>query len=196
MKTANISKTLILGMAVSLCGTVAFAQTDSTGSSQTHPMNMATHADATTSSTDDHFVTKAAQGGMAEVELGKLAEQKASNPEVKKFAERMVNDHTKANEKLKEVAEKKGISLPQSLDAKDQATKQELSSLSGEQFDKAYMKDMVKDHTKDVSEFRQESTSAKDPAIKNFASETLPTLESHLNEAKKIEPQVMKSQNQ
>jgi putative membrane protein len=142
-------------------------------------------------SADDNFVKKAAQGGMAEVELGKLAEQRAVNPEVKKFAERMVTDHTKANDQLKEVASSKNITLPESLDASDAATKDKLSSLSGDAFDKAYMSDMVKDHTKDVAEFRHESATASDPAVKNFAAETLPTLESHLKEARSIEPQVM-----
>jgi putative membrane protein len=144
------------------------------------------------SATDQRFVKEAAEGGLAEVELGQLAQEKATNPEVKKFAQRMVDDHSKANNQLKELASTKGITLPDKPAAKDEATKKRLESLSGEQFDSAYMKDMVKDHTKDVSEFQRESTSAKDPAIKNFASETLSTLQSHLKEAKNIEPKVVK----
>lgn len=138
--------------------------------------------------TDSTFVKKAARGGLAEVELGQLATQKASNEEVKKFGQRMVDDHTKANEQLKQVAAEKNIDLPQNLDAKDKATKAHLEKLSGEQFDKAYMRDMVKDHQKDVAEFEHESKMAKDPAIKSFAEQTLPTLREHLKEAEKIAP--------
>ena len=138
--------------------------------------------------TDSTFLKKAAQGGLAEVELGQLATQKASSEEVKKFGQRMVDDHTKANEQLKQVAAEKKMDLPQTLDAKDKATKARLEKLSGEQFDKAYMRDMVKDHRKDVAEFEHESKMAKDPAIKSFAEQTLPTLREHLKEAEKIAP--------
>ena len=138
--------------------------------------------------TDSTFVKKAAQGGLAEVELGQLAAQKASSEEVKKFGQRMVDDHTKANEQLKQVAAEKNIEIPRQLDAKDKATKARLEKLSGEQFDKAYMKDMVKDHQKDVPEFQRESSMGKDPAVKNFAQQTLPTLKEHLKEAEKIAP--------
>ncbi|HEX4786684.1 MAG TPA: DUF4142 domain-containing protein [Candidatus Sulfotelmatobacter sp.] len=143
---------------------------------------------------DKTFVKKAAQGGMAEVELGKLATERASNPDVKKFGQRMVDDHSKANDELKQVASPENITLPTSLDAKDEATKQKLSALSGAAFDRAYMSDMVGDHTKDVSEFRHESASSRNPAVKDFATKTLPTLESHLKEAKKIAPEVHANQ--
>ena len=138
--------------------------------------------------TDSTFLKKAAQGGLAEVELGQLATQKASSEEVKKFGQRMVDDHTKANEQLKQVAAEKKMDLPRTLAAKDKATKARLEKLSGEQFDKAYMRDMVKDHQKDVAEFEHESKMAKDPAIKSFAEQTLPTLREHLKEAEKIAP--------
>jgi putative membrane protein len=131
---------------------------------------------------------------MAEVELGKLATERGSNPDVKQFGQRMGEDHTKANDQLKEVASSKNISLPTSLNAKDQATKLKLSTLSGAAFDRAYMSDMVTDHTQDVSEFRNESASATDPAIKDFATQTLPTLEDHLKEAKRIAPEVKANQ--
>jgi putative membrane protein len=174
MKIAKILSNTMLPLAViAFAGFTAQAQTNSE-----------------ISTSDTHFVKSAAEGGMAEVELGKLAEEKASNPEVKKFAERMVNDHTQANDQLKEVASSKHIALPTSLDAKDEATKQKLASLSGEEFDKAYMRDMVIDHTKDVTEFRHERASAQDSAVKDFAAKTLPTIEDHLKEARQIEPKV------
>jgi putative membrane protein len=100
----------------------------------------------------------------------------------------MVDDHTKATEQLKQVAAEKNIDLPQNLDAKDKATKTRLEKLSGEQFDKAYMRNMVKDHQKDVAEFEHASKTIKDPAIKSFAEQTLPTLRDHLKEAEKIAP--------
>jgi putative membrane protein len=143
---------------------------------------------STLSVVDQHFIKKAAEGGLAEVELGKLATEKASSDDVKKFGQRMVDDHSKANDELKQLASSKGVEVPTNLSAKDKATKDRLSKLSGEQFDKAYMNDMVKDHTQDVSEFKKESTSAKDPEVKNFASQTLPTLEDHLKQARSIAP--------
>jgi len=140
------------------------------------------------SAADKKFVRDAAQGGMAEVEFGKLATEKASSEEVKKFGQRMVDDHSKANDELKQVASSQGINLPDKLSAKDEMTKERLSKLSGPEFDKVYMSDMVKDHTQDVADFKRESNSGKDSAVKNFAATTLPTLESHLREAKKIAP--------
>jgi putative membrane protein len=140
------------------------------------------------SAADQSFVKKAGAGGIAEVELGKLATEKASSDDVKKFGQRMVDDHSKANDQLKQLASQKGVNLPSDLEAKDKALKDHLSKLSGEQFDRAYMKNMVRDHTKDVAEFRKESKSAKDNDLKNFASQTLPTLEDHLKQAKSITP--------
>jgi putative membrane protein len=137
---------------------------------------------------DQTFIKKAAQGGLAEVELGKLATEKAASPEVKQFGQRMVDDHSKANEQLKQVASEKGVAVPEKLSPKDAATKARLEKLSGKAFDRAYMHDMVVDHTQDVREFRMEAQNAKDPDVKNFASQTLPTLEDHLKEAKSIAP--------
>jgi putative membrane protein len=138
---------------------------------------------------DKTFVKKAAEGGLAEVELGKLATEKASTDQVKKFGQRMVDDHSKANDQLKDVAAQKHIDLPTEPSAKDKATKARLEKLSGEEFDRAYMRDMVKDHKADVAEFARESQSSKDPAVKNFARQTLPTLREHLKEAEKLAPQ-------
>ena len=139
---------------------------------------------------DRQFMDKAAQGGMAEVELGQLAQQNGQSQDVKDFGKRMVDDHSKANDQLKQLASQKGVSLPTSLNSKDQATKDKLSKLQGAAFDKAYMKDMVMDHKKDVAEFQKASTSAKDPELKSWAGQTLPTLQSHLQEAEKIAPNV------
>ncbi len=138
------------------------------------------------SSGDSAFAMKAAQGGLAEVQLGKLAADKASNPDVKAFGQQMVDDHTKANDQLKSVAQQENMTLPTDLNPKDQAMYDRMSKLSGPAFDRAYVKDMVKDHETDVKEFQKESTSGKDDNIKNFASQTLPVLQGHLEKIKAI----------
>src|SRR5256714_4654973 len=142
---------------------------------------------------DEEFAKKAAQGGMAEVKLGQLAKEKASNETVKNFAQLMVEDHTKANDNLKESASKENITLPNDLDPKDQATYESLSKLSGEAFDRAYARDMVKDHQQDVAEFHREATSGRKDSIKRFAEQTLPTLQKHLKEARQMEQTVSRS---
>jgi len=135
------------------------------------------------SAADSRFATKAAAGGMAEVKLGELAQKNASSPDVKAFGKKMVDDHTKAGDKLKSIASKDSINLPTSIDAKDQAVYDKLSKLNGAEFDKAYMQDMVKDHKTDVAEFQKESNSGKSADLKSFATETLPTLQEHLKMA-------------
>ena len=138
--------------------------------------------------TDSTFVKQAAEGGLAEVELGQLATQKAANEEVKKFGQRMVDDHSKANDELKQVAQQEHINLPTELNAKDKAEKARLEKLSGAQFDRVYMHHMVTDHRNDVAAFTRASKIAKDPAVKSFAAQTLPTLREHLKEAERIAP--------
>jgi len=140
------------------------------------------------SASDQTFMKQAAQGNEAEVALGQLAQQKAESPDVKAFGERMVNDHTMANDELKQVASEKGVSLPSRPNAEGTAEKARLEKMSGAQFDKAYMNYMVAEHKKDVAEFQKEATHANDPAVKNFAQTTLPTLQSHLQEAESIAP--------
>lgn len=200
MNAAHEIRKLLIGLAVlALCGVCAVAQQDSSPAAQSSTPAATTSADASHSNSsqlrasDRRFVKKAAEGGMAEVELGQLAQEKASSFEVKQFAKRMVTDHSKANDELKQIASSKGVTLPSRLSAKDKATKEKLSNLSGKDFDNAYMRDMVKDHTKDVAEFQKESTSAHDPAVKNFASQTLPTLQIHLKDAKEIGPKTTAS---
>jgi len=135
------------------------------------------------SGADHQFMMKAAQGGMAEVELGKLAQERGSSDAVKQFGQRMVEDHGKANEELMRIAQSKGVTPPTSLDSKAQSMKDKLSKLSGTAFDRAYMSEMVKDHRTDVSEFQKEANSGRDPEAKAFAAKTLPTLQEHLRMA-------------
>jgi putative membrane protein len=143
-------------------------------------MPMATKAD------DQQFVKKAAVGGMLEVQLGKLAQEKGSSDAVKEYGKKLEQDHTKANDLLKEAAAKDGLTVPDSLDSKHQKKIDKLSKLSGEAFDKAFIKDAVKDHEKDISEFKNEAQHGTHANIKNFASETLPVLEGHLSMAKSL----------
>jgi putative membrane protein len=141
----------------------------------------------TIASGDRKFLEKAAQDGLAEVQLGKLAAEKAASEDVKKFAQKMVDDHSKANEQLKQIAASKGVNLPTELDRSHQREMERLSKLSGPDFDREYMKHMVSDHKKDVSEFKSEASKAKDPDVKQFAASTLPTLEQHLSAAQATE---------
>ena len=139
---------------------------------------------------DKTFVQKAAIGGMAEVELGKLAQQKASNDAVKQFGSRMVDDHSKANDELKQIATGKGLQVPSDLDAHNKSQLAKLQKLSGAQFDRAYMDGMVADHKTDIALFKKEASGGKDADLKGFASKTLPTLEDHLKMAQSTDASV------
>ncbi len=183
MNLRKTGKWTLMGASLALALSVgALAQT-STGENG----SKTTGAKTSTSTTADMtFAKKAAQGGMAEVNLGQLAQQKGSSDTVKSFGKRMVDDHSKANEQLKSVASKDNIQLPASVDAKDQATYDRLSKMSGAAFDRAYAQDMVKDHQEDIAEFQKEANSGKNPDVRNFAQETLPTLQEHLKLAQQM----------
>jgi putative membrane protein len=170
-------------------------QSSSATSDETGSKGSANRA-AGKSSADASFITKAAEGGMAEVELGKLATQKASNDQVKQFGQRMVDDHTKANDELKQIASQQGVPVPASLTAKHRSAMDRLSKLDGAEFDRAYMQMMVQDHREDVNEFKRESEKGNDSAVKAFAAKTLPTLQSHLQQAESIHGQVQGSKGQ
>src|SRR5438270_7500670 len=137
-------------------------------------------------SADTKFAAGAAVGGMEEVELGRLAAQKGASDEVRQFGQRMVDDHSKANQDLTAVASAKGLALPAALDAKHQGEVQKLSALSGDKFDQEYVGMMVKDHKKDVAEFQKESTGGADADIKAFAARTLPVIQEHLQMIQRI----------
>jgi putative membrane protein len=127
-----------------------------------------------------NFLKDAAVGNMAEVQLGQLAEAKAQSPQVKQFAEKMVSDHSKAQDQLKSIAQTQQVGLPIELDRKHQDLKANLDKLSGAQFDRAYMLAMVQDHQKTVSEFQQMATYGNDPEVKQLAAGSLPMLKDHL----------------
>jgi putative membrane protein len=129
----------------------------------------------------NEFVRKAATGGLMEVELGNLAMKNGSSKLVKDFGKMMVEDHSKANDKLKEVAASKNVSLPTSVDADQQKEIDKLKGKTGTDFDKDYVSLMVDDHKDDIDEFKKAADKLTDTDFKNFASSTLPTLEKHLN---------------
>jgi len=141
-------------------------------------------------SSDYKFVTDATQGGMEEVQLGELAKQKAGSPGVREFGDKMVTDHQKANDELKQIVQKKGALIPTSLSHSETSTLDHLQKLSGAEFDKAYISDMVRDHKKDVKEFEKATKNLSDPELKAFAEKTLPTLQEHLRQAENLEAQL------
>jgi putative membrane protein len=181
-----------LTLALAACAVLAFVAAtagtsgaQNTNSSTTANDNM--HAGHGASMTADHkFAMQAAMGGMMEVELGRLAASKGASDEVRQFGQRMVDDHTKANEELMQLASGKGMTLPAAPDPKHRAEMQKFSALSGEKFDREYVKMMVKDHKKSVGEFQKEAARGTDPDLKSFASRTLPTLQDHLQMIQRI----------
>ncbi|TWF42686.1 putative membrane protein [Chitinophaga polysaccharea] len=133
------------------------------------------------------FAVDAANGGMMEVAMGKLAQEKASNARVKAFGAMMVTDHTKAGDQLKELAGKKNIALPAELSTQEKNHLDDLGKKSGKDFDKSYIDMMVDDHDKDVKEFEKASSDLTDPDLKTWATSTLPTLKVHQDSARVIQ---------
>jgi len=152
----------------------AFAQTAAPATADTAS---ATPADL--SAADKRFIQKAAVGGMAEVQVAQLAEQKTQDPTVKAFAEKMITDHTPNNEQLVKLAESKGITPPTGLDAMHQKQMTKLQSLSGKKFDATYLKGQEKDHAMMLKTFKAEAKNGHDPELKQFAQATIPVIEEH-----------------
>ena len=132
------------------------------------------------------FAKNAAQGGTAEVQLGRLAATRASSPAVRQFGQQMVEDHSKAGNELTQLAARKNIQLPTELKAEHKALMDKLSQLSGADFDKAYVDAMVDDHEHDAEEFQAQSNGGSDPDVKAFAAKTLPVIQHHLQMIKDI----------
>jgi len=183
-KTTLVSALMALGLAATtlpMTGAYAAGQQGASSGSSTTAMAV--------TSADKSFAMKAAQGGMAEVEMGKLAQTNAQSEQVKSFGERMVKDHSAANDKLKQIASTDGVQLPTTL-GEHQKMVDKLKSLKGAQFDAEYMTHMVSDHQKDIKEFEQEAKSGHGD-MKQFASDTLPTLREHLTLAQSAKSAAM-----
>lgn len=136
---------------------------------------------------DADFMTKAAIGGIMEVKMGQVAEERATNSSVKSFGAMMVTDHSDINNTLKMLAEKKGVVLPDSLDNSHQSDVENLINDKPSKFDKDYIDMMVKDHKKDIKEFQDAQNNVQDSMLKAFITQTLPTLQKHLNAAESIQ---------
>lgn len=180
MRAMHVAAVTLLGMMA--IGTTAGAITDKTTGKETTEKSEGP-PDAAPSA----FLKLAASAGMAEIELGKVAEQRGANAQVKAFGKQMVTDHTAADAEVKALASKKGYELPTKLDDKHAATRDELQSMSGAKFDQAYMAEMTHDHEKVVEAFENASKSSTDDDVKSFAAKTLPVLQGHLAKAKEIQ---------
>jgi putative membrane protein len=190
--------------AVLLCGSIGLAQAGqqpSGGASQSPSQNNpaldspqqmnSMNAPGQNTAMDKLFVKKALQGGMAEVQLGQLTLQKSNNDQVKQFAQRMIDDHTKLGEQMKPVAQQLGVSEPNDLSKKDKSTIAKLQGLSGPAYDQAYIRDMVKDHKQDLSDFQTEASSGQDQTVKDAANQGSKVIAQHLQ----MVQQLAKDQN-
>jgi len=176
MTTSTFAAAILL----SLVTGVSAVQSPASAPSPESP-NTATAAEL--SSTDRAFITTAAEGGKAEIELGQLAQQKASTDAVKALGKRIADDHQQANRDLETIAGEKHVALPSSLSAKHSALKSKLESATGAAFDRQYVAAMIEDHKHDIAEFEKAASNAHDADVKAFASKTLPTLQEHLRQA-------------
>jgi putative membrane protein len=165
---------------LAVCSLLAFAGT-------AYSADSATENRGQLSNTDYKFAVSATRGGAAEVNLAQVAIQKAADPGVRQFAQRMLQDHTKANQQLAQILSQKGVTIPTETSSSEQREVDRLQKLSGADFDKAYMDHMLRDHKKDVKEFEKASESATDTDIKAFAANTLPILQDHLRMAEELD---------
>jgi putative membrane protein len=133
---------------------------------------------------DQQFVQQAAQGGIAEVDLSTMVADKTTNPTVKQLAQRIVRDHTNANQQLQSAVQQANGTMPTTPSSDAQQMRDQMSTMSGRELDRAYVQHLIQDHEKDISLFQQEANNGTDPQLKTFAQKTLPTLKEHLQLAK------------
>jgi putative membrane protein len=164
---------------------VGCSKTSTTASESADRPGYADRSASTLSADDKDFAVKATQGGMAEVELGKLAQERGASAHVKDYGKMLVDDHTRLNNDLKDIAAKENITLPTAVNPGQRRNIDRLAKLSGAQFDSEFLDDSAKDHREDIAEFEKEANSGQDQALKNFASTSLPTLRTHLEMAEK-----------
>jgi len=200
-----LSKVLVVAGAMIMSGAMAMAQqgrpgmppanspsnnpaaSPNSGMNSAQQMQMQEQQNAAESSMQDKaFLRKAAEGGMAEVQLGQLAQQKGSSQDVRQFGEKMVQEHSQLNEQLKPIAERDGVRPPKALSKKDEATMKKLESLSGQQFDHAYIETMLKDHKKDLKEFKETANRTQNSQLKDAAQHGVQVIESHLQDIQQI----------
>ncbi|RJP16069.1 MAG: DUF4142 domain-containing protein [Candidatus Abyssobacteria bacterium SURF_5] len=153
---------------------------------QQQPAPTETQQQGVLSDTEKEFMSKAAEGNLFEVKAGKLAQDSATNSSVKQFGEKMVNDHSTANQELQELARMKGVQLPQQVQREKQNLYDQLANAAREDFDKTYMDLMVRDHQEDVANFQKQQAQTTDPELKAWITKTLPVLRDHLQQAQLI----------
>jgi putative membrane protein len=151
------------------------------GQPNSMPNSQMAPPDGGTQLQDRVFLQKASEGGLAEVQLGQLAAEKGNSAEVKQFGQKMVEDHTRLNEQMKPIGDTLGVNAPKHLNKVDQAEYDKLSGLSGDAFDQEYITDMVKDHRKDLHEFRREETATSNPELKQAVSQAEQVISQHLS---------------
>lgn len=178
MTCGETGEEIMMPFKVGLCAVVAMILCSTTQGQERKPAQQPFD--------DAEFVKMAASDGMHEVMLGKIGSQKASRADVKKFAERMVADHTKAGEELKTAAKEAGVAVPEQMSDEHQKHVDKFKNYAGDNFDRDYMKHMVKDHEEAVALFTKATKQAKNPALREFAVRTLPTIQAHLDDAKKL----------
>jgi putative membrane protein len=149
--------------------------------------------DAKVSRADQKFVREAIEAGVMEVELARIAAQRATHEHVKAFARQIQEDHGKSNAELKTIADTKGIELRQSFQGKHKRTLHRFSKLAGVEFDLQYIRLMIEDHKQELQEFQREADNGKDPDIKTFASKQIPILRKHLEMAQAADRQLRES---
>ncbi len=203
-----MTRTLLLSIvagasviAAGACGDAASTSVNSTNTNQSavnpavslagNTGNTAANPIKETTDSPSVFIINAARGSMADVEIGKLAAQKSQNPQLKKFAQMMVEEHTKANAELKTLAGKKNVSLPTDLGTYKPSV-ESLNAASGADFDKEYVDLMVRDHEASVAAFKRQAADGSDADLQAFAEKTLPTLQKHLEMIKAIEEELHK----
>ena len=196
LSTIYSKRIVALGGAMLLCGSMGFAQMHGSASpsSQAPGQNPSTDpqmngmqtAAGQPSPVDKMFVSKAMQGSLAEVQLGQLTLQKSNNAQVKEFAQRMIDDHTKLNDQMKPVAQQLGVTVPNEISKNDRKTMAKLQALSGPAYDQAYIKDMVKDHKQDLNEFQMEASSGQDQTVKDAATQGSKVIAQHLQMAQQL----------
>lgn len=190
----KIMKTLVFSMATVLL--LACNSGDNRDSVETAEAANEQKADSTATGKpadeDQEFLVNAASGGLMEVQVGQLAAQNASDPAVKDFAQRMVNDHRQVNEELKALAAQKNITIPSTPGEDHQKHINDLTEKKGRDFDKEYMDLMVDDHKEDVNKFEKAAEDCKDPDIKAFAAKHAPHLKQHLETAQTVRDKIKK----
>lgn len=174
---------------------IAICSTDkaATVNAQSSGSNSATAANAS-SSADQQFLENAIKGNRAEVELGRMMESKATDPQVKQFAQLMVKDHSEALNQVQQLAQKKSSASASGLPPDAQDLKQKLSQEHGAQLDKDYVNGMLQDHQKDVKEYQDEAQNGQDPQVKQWAGKMVPKLQEHLQKVEALNSTVNKGQ--